>query len=360
MTDHCWSCGGGVKGAKFCPTCGLGGDGAGAFFCVLPAAVTGIAAALAALAGSALLSVPVRPVGFVDGILAIALGTTLPYFDVAMGFVAGWAAVSTLRVRAATPVVAVGLLTSLLYAATLAAVSRAVGRQVAAHDLGLVLGAPALGSLLAGPLATPLGRFTRLGALVDGSPGAVYPLTALLTVVSVASLVILYGIVITAVVVTLALVAIVVAFRIAGAVMSGGSSNGSRARYVSDEGVRERTTRRVEPMFGDAYAETRDEQNNVVSTSRRVEPMFGDPYVETRDADGNVVGTSRRVKPMFGDPYVETRDAQNRVVETSRQVAPMFGAAYVEHRDGDDRVVSESHRVEPMFGDSYVERKDVK
>ncbi len=223
MTDHCWSCGGGVKGAKFCPTCGLGGDGAGAFFCVLPAAVTGIAGRPGRPGRlPALLSVPVRPVGFVDGILAIALGTTLPYFDVAMGFVAGWAAVSTLRVRAATPVVAVGLLTSLLYAATLAAVSRAVGRQVAAHDLGLVLGAPALGSLLAGPLATPLGRFTRLGALVDGSPGAVYPLTALLTVVSVASLVILYGIVITAVVVTLALVAIVVAFRIAGAVMSGG------------------------------------------------------------------------------------------------------------------------------------------
>ncbi len=361
MADGCWTCGAPQPAeSKYCGRCGLPNRGAGALLHVLAPVATGVAAGAIALALSVFPTVPRHPADFVDNIMALALGTTLPFFDVAMGFVAGWAAVSTLRVRSAASVFVTGIATSAMYLAALFACSRISGHEIIAHGPGPVALAPILGSIAGAVGAARLGRATRLGPLIDWFGAARHPATALVALLSVVGILVLYGLLITAVVVTIAIITIVLGLRLVAAILGGNSTTTSRVRYSSGDVEHEQLTRRVEPMFGDPYNETRTADGEVITTSRRVEPLFGESYVETRDADGNVVGTTRRVDPLFGGSYVEKRDDHGNVVGTTRQVEPMFGESYRETRDGENRVVETSHKVEPLFGDAYVEHRNEK
>lgn len=358
-TDVCWTCGGAHDAAhRFCARCGSGVGGAWALLAIAPAAATGTVGALLTLTASLFVRTPARPVGIIEGIEAVALNTTLPHFDVAMGAVAGWAAVSTLRVRSVGPVLLAGAATTLLYVAALLIVSQATGRAVVSHEWAWVLLAPSLGAAFAGALAARLGGATGLGPFLNRFSRVRLPLTAVLTVLSVGALVVLYGLVLAAVAAALALIALVFALRLAGSIFST-SGPQTRRVYVSGDGEEtERSTRAVQPAFGAEYVETRDQHGAVVGTSHRVETMFGGARIERRDADGNVIGSVREVRPLFGEPHVEYRDGDGNVVGTEHLRDPLLGDKFIEHRDADGRVVGSVHQGESLFGGKYIEHRD--
>lgn len=218
----CASCGAcGDAKVNYCAACGLASGLGGTLLGIAPAVATGLFVAIVGASLAGILPVPEANdnSGFVESMLAAILGTTVPYFDLVFGFVGGWAAATALLGGGQRLGVASGGLVALGYLLTMVAL--AGHRDVAIDQRMLIAGTlPILGALLAGPLATPLAKRSRLGWMSDLIPGQRYVGIAIASFLYVAIAVVVYGLLLTALVIALALLAVYVVFSIIGMVMS--------------------------------------------------------------------------------------------------------------------------------------------
>jgi uncharacterized membrane protein len=235
----------------FCPDCGeRQGKGFFLLSLVLPA-FTGASVFLlgVAIRGMIPLSTSAQPEGILDALVALILGTTVPYFDFIFSFVGGWVATVALAQRKALAALIAGVLVAVAGLTSFLSVlgmPRGAGMLPDVHLLWLA-GLALAGSMLAVFLSEPLGRFTKYGALVEllhRAPGGRYWGTAAAAFLAVALLILIYGLVVTVLVIAAVLLALYLGVRIALFFLSGGES-----RPREDEGFmasiqRERTTER--------------------------------------------------------------------------------------------------------------------
>jgi hypothetical protein len=189
---------------------------------LVPAVATGlIITTLGILAGRAL------PLSFGSGLVQklsnLVLGTTVPYFDVAFGFIGGWAATVALTDRQVTRSAIAGAMIGVLYPGSVALTRGLTAQSVDWERLALGGGLVLVGALLALPLRQRTGAFTKLTAIARNIPGGRHVATVATTFIGVALGLALYALVVVAAVVALILIGLYVAYKIIDALLGGDS-----------------------------------------------------------------------------------------------------------------------------------------
>jgi hypothetical protein len=301
----CYGCGKlNVAGASSCADCGLRRGAAAMVWALVPAVLTGaLVAGLGHVAGRQI-SIP-RGGGFLDSLLHIVLGTTVPYFDYAFAFIGGWCAtVAAGRRRWAAGAIG-GTLVALLYVATLVGLHR--GYLQVPELLAAFAGLALLGGMLAVAFSAWLGEFTRLSSLMRIVPGGRYLATVVVAALAVVSVLVLYAVLLIAV-----LVAIVVfAIKLAMLLLGGGKSKPEL--YIPKGGkIREDGRIVEEGVFFDTETGQRiDEEGRVVQ-----EGLFVDEATGLRiDEDGRVLKEGAFFDTETGVRLQETSSGGREIVK---------------------------------------------
>lgn len=328
---------------RYCDACGTGAGPTGLLLCLVPSVATGLVIALGGYLASRLYQPPaVEPQG-VDAIVAIMLGTTLPFFDVAFGFMGGWVAAVSLKRRTFKPAALVGAMVGVLYPASVLAVTALAGPDRLVRQpplLGLAGGLALAGALLAVPAAGWLGRKTRLGWLKERVPGGPFVATGVTALLGIALAFLVYGVAIAVIIVVLAIVALILGFWILQLVVEDGAGRTYSVR---------RTT-----LFGRNFLQHHDAAGKVVGESHQRTGVLGGKYTEHEDAKGKIVGESRERVALLGGKYTEHEDASGKFVGESNAMKGILGGKYVEHRDADGKVVGESRVEKGIVEDRIV------
>lgn len=276
-----------------CAQCGLRRGAQEFWLSLVPAVATGlIISTLGVLAGRTL------PLSFGSGLVHdlsnLVLGTTVPYFDIAFGFIGGWGSTVALTGRRVSRSAVAGMLVAVLYAGTLALCEVLASRLVDWERLAQAGGLALVGALLAIPLRQRTGTFTKLTAVARLIPGGRHVSTVVTTFIGVALALALYAMVVVAAIVTAIVIGLYIVFKIIGAILGGESRRPQL--YIPKGGKIDSDGRIVrEGLFRNSPTGQRiDEDGRVVH-----EGLLGDQQTGLRiDKDGRVLKEGL----IFDDP----------------------------------------------------------